>query len=93
MQRGQRVEAGIDDRDVMTKLGQRNSQAAGASTKVDDAQRATELLLALDHDSPHRLPDGCSPHGGLDATTPATSHFIGHGKAPLVLVVADGQLA
>jgi hypothetical protein len=75
----------------MTELGQRNGQAAGATAKIEDAQWTTELLLALDHDGPHGLPDGCGAYGALDPATTASSHFISHGKAPLVLVVADGQ--
>jgi len=90
MQRSQRIEAGIDDRDVMTEPGQWNGQAAGAAAKIDDAQTTTKLLLALGHDGPHRLPDGRGAHGGLDVTATTTSPFISHDKAPLVLVVADG---
>jgi len=93
IQRGQRVQAGVDDRDVMTKLSQWNGQTAGATAKVDHAQTTTKLALAFDHESPHRLPDGRGAHGGLDATATTTSPFISHGKAPLVLVVADGQQA
>ena len=93
MQRGQRVETGIDDRDVMTEPGQWNGQTAGAAAKIDDAQTTTELLRALDHDGPHGLPDGRGTHGGLDVTATTTSPFISHNKAPLVLVVADGQQA
>ena len=93
MQRGQRVETGIDDRDVMTEPGQWNGQTAGAAAKIDDAQTTTELLLALDHDGPHGLPDGRGAHRGLDITATTTSPFISHDKAPLVLVVADGQQA
>jgi hypothetical protein len=58
VQRGQRVKAGIDDRDVMTELGQWDGQTAGATAKVQDAQTSSELLLAIDHKGPHRLPDG-----------------------------------
>jgi hypothetical protein len=93
MQRGQRVEAGVDNRDVMTQLGKWNGQTAGATAKIDDAQRATELLLTFDHDGPHGLPDSSGAHGSLDAAATAASHFISHGKAPLVLVVADAQRA
>lgn len=93
MQRSQRVETGIDDRDVMTEPGQWNGQTAGAAAKIDDAQTTTELLLALDHDGPHGLPDGRGAHRGLDITATTTSPFISHDKAPLVLVVADGQQA
>jgi len=93
IQRGQRVEAGVDDRDVMTELGQWNGQTAGATAKIDDAQGATELLLTLDHDGPHGLPDGRGAQGGLDVAATTASPFISHGKAPLVLVVADGQQA
>jgi len=88
VQRGQRVEAGVDDRDVMTELGQRDGHATGPTAKVDDAQRTTEPLLELDDDGPHGLPDCCGTHGGLDVAATAASHFISHGKAPLVLVVA-----
>ena len=93
MQRGQGVEAGVDDGDVMTELSQGDGQAASTAAKVNDAQRTTELLLALEHDGPHGLPDGSGAHGGLDAASTTTSHFIGHGKAPLMLVVADRQRA
>lgn len=93
MERGQRVEAGVDDRDVMTELGQRHGQTAGATTKIDHAQRTTELLFTLEHDGSHGLPDGSGAHGGLDAASTTTAHFIGHGKAPLMLVVADGERA
>ena len=93
MQRSQRVETGIDDRNVMTEPGQWNGQTAGAAAKIDDAQTTTELLLALDHDGPHGLPDGRGAHRGLDITATTTSPFISHDKAPLVLVVADGQQA
>ena len=58
IERGQCVEARVDDRDVMTELGQWNGQTAGATTKIDDAQTATELLLAFEHKGPHGLPDG-----------------------------------
>jgi hypothetical protein len=57
VQRGQRIKAGVDDRDVMAKLGQWNGQTAGATAKVDDAQTSPELLLAIDRKSPNRLPD------------------------------------
>jgi hypothetical protein len=90
IQRGQRVEAGVDDRDVMTELGQRDCQTAGATTKIDDAQTTTKLLLAFDHDGPHGLPDSGGTHGGLDVAATTTSPFISHDKAPLVLVVAAG---
>jgi len=53
----------------------------------------TEPLLALGHDSPHGLPDCGGAHRGLDAAAAASSPFINHGKAPLVLVVADGHQA
>jgi hypothetical protein len=58
VQRGQRVKAGIDDRDVMTELGQWDRQTAGATAKVQDAQTSSELLLAINHKRPHGLPDG-----------------------------------
>jgi hypothetical protein len=93
MQRCQRVEAGVDDRDVMTELGQWNGQATGAAAKIENAQRTAELMFALDHEGPHGLPDGRGAQGGLNAAATAASHFISHGKAPLVLVVADGQQA
>ncbi len=57
-QRRQRVRAGVDDSDVVTKLGQRNGKTTRATTKIDDAQSMTESLLAFGHDGPHRLPDG-----------------------------------
>ena len=58
MQRSQRVEARVDDRDVMTELSQRNGQTASATAQIDDTQAATKLMLALGHDGPHGLPDG-----------------------------------
>ena len=57
VQRGQRVQAGFNDRDVVTELSQRNGQTAGAPAKIEDAQATTELLLALEHDGPNGLPD------------------------------------
>ena len=57
VQRGQRVKAGVDDRDVMAELGQRNGQTTSATAKVDDPQTSPELLLAIEHKSPHGLPD------------------------------------
>jgi hypothetical protein len=42
----------------MTELGQWNGQTAGATTQVDNTQTSPELLLAIDHKSPHGLPDG-----------------------------------
>jgi hypothetical protein len=75
----------------MTELGQRNSQTTGATTKIDHAQMPTELLFTLEHDGSHGLPDSSGAHGGLDAASTTTSHFISHGKAPLMLVVADGK--
>jgi hypothetical protein len=41
----------------MTELGQGNGHTAGATAKIDDTQWTTELLLELDHDGPHGLPD------------------------------------
>ena len=93
MERGQSVEAGVDDGDVVTELGKRNGHAAGAAAKIENSQRTAELLLTLEHEGPHGLPDGRGTHGGLNAAATAASHFISHGKAPLVLVVADGQQA
>src|SRR5674476_1461948 len=93
VQRGQRVEAGVDDRDVMTELGQWNGKTAGATAKIDDTQTPTELLLALEDDGPHGLPDSRGPHGSLDAAATTSSPFISHGKAPLLLVAADGRQA
>ena len=58
VQRGQRVQAGFNDRDVMTEPGQWNGQTAGATAKVQDAQTSSELLLAINHKRPHGLPDG-----------------------------------
>ena len=52
VERGESVEAGVDDRDVMTKLGQWNGHTAGATAKIDDTQMTTELFFALDHNSP-----------------------------------------
>jgi len=77
----------------MTELGQRNGHTTGATAEIDHAQRTTELLLALEHDGSHGLPDSSRAHGGLDAAATTTSHFISHGKAPLMLVVADRQRA
>ncbi len=57
IERGQSIEAGVDDRDMVTELGQRNGHAAGTTAEVDDAQTAAELLLALDHDGTQGLPD------------------------------------
>jgi len=77
----------------MAELGQWDGHAASATAEVDDPQAPAELLLALDHDAPHGLPDGRGAHGGLDTAATTTSAFISHGKAPLVLVVTDGQQA
>ena len=77
----------------MTELGQRNGQTAGATTKIDHAQRTTKLLFTREHDGSHGLPDGSGAYGGLDAAPTTASHFISHGKAPLMLVVADGKRA
>jgi hypothetical protein len=74
----------------MTELCQWDCQTAGATTKIDDAQTATELLLTLDHNGPHGLPDSRGTQGGLDVAATTTSPFISHDKAPLVLVVAAG---
>jgi hypothetical protein len=41
----------------MTELGQWDGQTACATAKVEDAQASTELLLTLDHQGPHGLPD------------------------------------
>jgi hypothetical protein len=56
VQRSQGVEAGVDDGDVMTKLGEGDGHATGATAEVDDAQASPELLLTLDHNAPHGLP-------------------------------------
>jgi hypothetical protein len=93
VQRGERVEAGVDDRDVMAKLGQWDGHATRATAKIDNAKSPAKLLLALDHDGPHGLPDGRGSHGGLDVPPTAASPFVSHGKAPLVLVVAGGHQA
>jgi hypothetical protein len=77
----------------MTELGQWNCHTAGTTAKIDHPQRTTELLLTLEHDGLHGLPDSRGAHGGLDVAATGASPFISHGKSPLVLVVAAGQQA
>jgi hypothetical protein len=93
VQRGERVEAGVDNRDVMAKLGQGDGHTTRATAEIDNAKTPAELLLAFEHDGSHGLPDGRGAHGGLDIRPTTASPFISHGKAPLVLVVADGHQA
>jgi hypothetical protein len=77
----------------MPELGQWNRHTTGATAKIDNAQRTTELLLELGRDGPQGLPDSRGTHGGLDVATTAASRFISHGKAPLVMVATAGRQA
>ena len=48
-QRGERVRAGVDDRDVVARLGQRHGEPAGAAADVEHGQRAGRRQLAAQH--------------------------------------------
>nr|BFE88888.1 hypothetical protein GCM10020093_114890 [Planobispora longispora] len=63
LQRGQRVGAGVDDRDGVPELGQRHGEPAGAASGVDDVEppAAGRGHLAGQH-CPQDVPDD----GGAD---------------------------
>ena len=54
----QRIRTGVNDGDVMAVLGQRDSQATGTSTEVEDPQRTSQRgglpSSGLGHGCPHR---------------------------------------